>query len=50
MPQYDKQWDPKYAALGVLTIALAILLLDFLPGMIRERVQKPFQSNKPGLY
>ena len=33
-----KQWDPKYAAIGVLVIVLSVLLLDVLPRMIRQRL------------
>ena len=34
----DPLWEPKYALLGVLTIALAVLLLDVLPHLIRNKL------------
>lgn len=35
-----KLWDPKYAALGLLSIVLAVLLLDILPRLITEQMEK----------
>ena len=33
-------WDPKYAAVGALTIGLAVFILDYLPGIILKRFNK----------
>lgn len=38
--QPQKLWDPKYAAVGVVTIALAVFILDFLPGIVMGRLRK----------
>ncbi len=36
----DPLWDPKYAAAGLLTIVLAVLLGDLLPRFIAKKVGK----------
>lgn len=50
--QADPLWDPKYAVLGVIAIAVGALLIDVLPVMIRRRLKKlgePQQENEPWL-
>lgn len=37
--QPQKLWDPKQAVVGVLTIAVAVLVLDVLPGLIVKRIK-----------
>ena len=41
--QPEKLWDPKYAAIGVLTIAAAVFVLDYLPGMLVARFRKAIE-------
>ncbi|MDQ4075064.1 MAG: hypothetical protein M3220_02320 [Chloroflexota bacterium] len=36
----EKLWDPKYAAVGVLVIALAIAVLDILPNFILSKINR----------
>jgi hypothetical protein len=40
--QPEKLWDPKYAAIGVVAIALSVFILDFLPGIVRAQIVKRF--------
>lgn len=35
-----KLWEPKYAALGLVSIALAVFLLDLLPRLIASQMEK----------
>jgi hypothetical protein len=36
----SERFDPKYAALGLLTILLTITVLVILPGVVRKQLAK----------
>jgi hypothetical protein len=39
MNDSSKLWDPKYAVVGVIAIALAILMLDTLPRFVISKIK-----------
>ncbi len=45
MQSNNKLWDPKFAAVGLVIIALSVLILDFLPGIILGKVRGFFNPD-----